>query len=843
MKRFLGTLLLFLPFVFAQAQFVTIPDPNFVTYLQTQFPSCMSGNQLDTTCATTPFAQTMNMANKGIANFSGLEYFTQAMFIDVSNNPINSLPILTAPVSILRFGNCQFTSVPAIPSTVQLVVMSNNQISNLNGLPANLRSLYAGQNPLTTIAPLPAALENLDLQNTGQSVLPLLPSTLKSLICANNPLGSLPSLPPNLESLVCNNNGLTTLPPLPNTLRELLCDGNNLGTLPVALPPNMTKLTASNTGISAVPPLPASIIQLNLNNNPITALPPLPTALNLCEIENTQITSLPTIPNGATILYFDNNQLTSIPPIPPSVQVMRVNNNQIACLPPFPTPTTLLNFYANNNPLTCVPNYPTYMQPLIGTLPLCVPGDPINNPSGCVGAEGLGGQIFKDNNANCQLDGSDLGLPQIPMRLYDNLGSLQATSQSYDQGFYFFDAPTGTWTVEMDTIGKPFRFLCPQPGLDSTVTLTTPNPLAQGIHFEAACKPGFDVGAKSISTMGWLFPGQPFQLKAVAGDLSKIYGLQCAAGIAGQVEITVNGPVNFTGVPSFALTPTVAGNTYTYTIPDMGAVNPNSDFVLDFTTQTTATAGNTICITVSVSPTAADYAPLNNTLSQCFSVVNSYDPNMKEVYPTTVLPGYDGWLTYTIHFQNTGNAPAFNIRLEDTLSTDFDFASFDYLSASHAQTHVLRGNHLTIHFPNILLPDSLSDPQGSQGYFQFRIKPRAGMTEGSNIQNRAAIYFDYNAPVITNYAETAFETPTAISDVQVLGVNIFPNPGQGTYQVELPNGSNKIEYHITDLFGRIILKGMEHHSFELDLTQQPQGIYLLHLSNGTAMQTIRIVQQ
>jgi uncharacterized repeat protein (TIGR01451 family) len=65
------------------------------------------------------------------------------------------------------------------------------------------------------------------------------------------------------------------------------------------------------------------------------------------------------------------------------------------------------------------------------------------------------------------------------------------------------------------------------------------------------------------------------------------------------------------------------------------------------------------------------------------NVVNSYDPNMKEVYPVNVLPGYDDWFTYTIHFQNTGNAPAFNIRLRDTLDANLDINSFEVRGYSH----------------------------------------------------------------------------------------------------------------------------------------------------------------
>ena len=41
----------------------------------------------------------------------------------------------------------------------------------------------------------------------------------------------------------------------------------------------------------------------------------------------------------------------------------------------------------------------------------------------------------------------------------------------------------------------------------------------------------------------------------------------------------------------------------------------------------------------------------------------------------------------------------------------------------------------------------------------FKIKPRSTIAVNSNINNKAAIYFDYNAPVITNTAVTAIKNP------------------------------------------------------------------------------------
>jgi uncharacterized repeat protein (TIGR01451 family) len=123
-----------------------------------------------------------------------------------------------------------------------------------------------------------------------------------------------------------------------------------------------------------------------------------------------------------------------------------------------------------------------------------------------------------------------------------------------------------------------------------------------------------------------------------------------------------------------------------------------------------------------LTPTPLDADTSNNVYDFCYNIVNSYDPNMKEVYPVNVLPSYDDWFTYTIHFQNTGNAPAFNIRLRDTLDANLDANTFEILRlfASANTTISLNGNILTVRFNNIMLPDSTTDYEGSMGYFQYR---------------------------------------------------------------------------------------------------------------------------
>ncbi len=179
---------------------VTIPDPNFVTYLQTAVPSAMNGNQMDITNTAVTSYTLMNAINKNISDLSGVQYFTSLKAMWVSNNSL--------------------TSLPALPGTLQSLSCSGNQLSGLPALPANLTSLSCGNNLITSLPALPATLSALNCHYNQLTQLPSLPNSLTLLQCNNNQLISLPSLPNGLGTLICQNNNINCFPIFPNSLND-----------------------------------------------------------------------------------------------------------------------------------------------------------------------------------------------------------------------------------------------------------------------------------------------------------------------------------------------------------------------------------------------------------------------------------------------------------------------------------------------------------------------------------------------------------------------------------------------------------------------------------------------
>lgn len=161
-------------------------------------------------------------------------------------------------------------------------------------------------------------------------------------------------------------------------------------------------------------------------------------------------------------------------------------------------------------------------------------------------------------------------------------------------------------------------------------------------------------------------------------------------------------------------------------------------------------------------------------------MLSSYDPNDKWVSRDTLLPweiASEEYLYYRIRFQNTGTYAAINILVRDTLDEKLDWNTLQTISSSHSYNiSVTNGNAVEWTFSNIMLPDSNANEPESHGFIYYRIRHKNTLNIGDNISNTAAIFFDYNEPVITNTVTTTVAHTTSVNDTKYEFVRIFPNP-------------------------------------------------------------------
>ncbi len=227
-------------------------------------------------------------------------------------------------------------------------------------------------------------------------------------------------------------------------------------------------------------------------------------------------------------------------------------------------------------------------------------------------------------------------------------------------------------------------------------------------------------------------------------------------------------------------------------------------------------------------------------------VVGSYDPNDKTVDKEELIT--EGFidneeLEYLIRFQNTGTFPATFIEVLDTFQTNLDMSTFKMIAASHSYTLTFpQENVIKWRFDDINLPDSTSNEPESHGFIKFNINTIDGLTINDSIINRAGIYFDFNAPIITNYATTNIDLPLNIQALDhIYPLNIYPNPASNTVNIQFNfPGENRLPSSIliTDLSGKIVsninreIDTSAEQVIEIPVNNLGNGIYFIQVQTS-----------
>ncbi len=253
-----------------------------------------------------------------------------------------------------------------------------------------------------------------------------------------------------------------------------------------------------------------------------------------------------------------------------------------------------------------------------------------------------------------------------------------------------------------------------------------------------------------------------------------------------------------------------------------------------------------------IEPYIGDCNIANNKAVKVDTSVGSYDPNDKTAFPGGNIDTSVKSLTYLIRFQNTGTAPARNVVVEDVITNNIDFNSIRLKSLSHEGQMLIEENRkLIFEFPNIMLPDSASDPEGSIGYITFTANLKDGISVGDEINNFVDIYFDFNDPIRTNTAKNkvVLESNSSINDSDKgYEIRFYPNPmteGDANILMLLQNSSN-IQFNLFDIQGRLKwnyekLRSGNQFLIPVQWHDLPKGIYLLQVKvNGISKEVIRI---
>lgn len=389
----------------------------------------------------------------------------------------------------------------------------------------------------------------------------------------------------------------------------------------------------------------------------------------------------------------------------------------------------------------------------------------------CIYGNDLTGQVFHDVNGNGTRD-----LWPIAEPLLGNLGSLQVNELNT--------------TIYPDASGS---FVLPGLALGTyTLTFTDPSNLWSLEN------------GNTISVTLPTCSGLPIALVPVSGATAQVSTyingntiIQCNNGFNPSVWISNTGSTNISGTLTLTMDPSLVPNVYSGAVGYASASNgvitwninnqnigaglnyglhvngPGATFVgtvYPFTWQLTLSDGTTTFY--------------ENTWSFNGIVTCAYDPNDKQAEPAGYAePHYilaDTEIEYRIRFQNTGNAPAFDVRIDDQIDiSKLDLATFQPTGASHSYSTLVDPNgFVQFVFNNIMLPDSGLNEPASHGFVTYRIKAKPELQHGDQILNTAEIYFDDNPAIITNTTlHTIFDCATipstAVNDEFCLGEDMF----------------------------------------------------------------------
>ncbi len=217
-----------------------------------------------------------------------------------------------------------------------------------------------------------------------------------------------------------------------------------------------------------------------------------------------------------------------------------------------------------------------------------------------------------------------------------------------------------------------------------------------------------------------------------------------------------------------------------------------------------------------------------------------------EGYKAKHLIAEDTELEYLIHFQNTNTDTAFRLVVLDTLSPFLDPLTVVPGAASHPYVmELIDERTVRFTFTDIRLPSRMVDARASHGFVKFKVKQKLGNLPETQINNQAAIYINYELPVISNQTfnqisfdcflencmVTSVESPTGEEQSRV---KVSPNPfrNQTTISIEA-NQVQELNFQLFDQQGRLLRQ--ENHrgnTFQFDRGSLAKGLYFFHLNDS-----------
>ncbi len=147
----------------------------------------------------------------------------------------------------------------------------------------------------------------------------------------------------------------------------------------------------------------------------------------------------------------------------------------------------------------------------------------------------------------------------------------------------------------------------------------------------------------------------------------------------------------------------------------------------------------------------------------------------------------------------------------------------------------------TVDFENINLPFKNTDPDGSKGYFNYKIKPKSTVQIGNTFENTAYIYFDFNQPILTNTVVNTVVDELNVSEFDINPIKLYPNPIKDKLYIDREPNIKLNSFELFDIQGKLIKRFNTQNA--LDFSPIPKGVYVLRLGMEKGIYNYKVVKE
>jgi len=455
------------------------------------------------------------------------------------------------------------------------------------------------------------------------------------------------------------------------------------------------------------------------------------------------------------------------------------------------------------------------------------------------------GYVYNDfTMPDCVSDPGTLPYEFIMISLSNGIDSTYVYTDS--TGYYSFTADAGTYTVRL--VPKSFQVLACAGSYSNIVNAPVLQTTYQGGDFYLDVVP-----VQNMATIISAGPARP----GFTRTMFVHYVNKGSVPVTGTMRLVHDSLLtNFNGFgqeDSYDAPTRTATWSYTNILP-----GTSGKFPVQFDVPVSAQLGTTIRDTSYIEPVIGDLHPSDNTHNFYAVVTGAYDPNDKQNFTGTDPFGGDFYaedstFIYQVRFQNTGTDTAFTVVIRDTLDANLKVESFQFVDASHPYS-IRFANHNIVEFwfENIMLPDSNVNEPESHGHVLFTIDRALNIPLGTTIENSAAIYFDFNPPVITNTVVNTLAVLASlgeeVSEEQLVPLALFPNPTSDIVQLklDLPEAA-EVHVGVYDVAGKLLRdeligdfqKGEQ--QLQLSTKGLAEGAYFVRLRAGNLIGVAQLV--